>query len=263
MGAFGPGGGIEIKSEKGIERMREACEIVRDTLVLLKSLVRPGVSTATLDKEAEAYIRSRGAIPSFLHYNGYPKSICTSVNDQVVHGIPGATLIREGDIVSCDVGACINGYHGDAARTFAAGEITEDAQRLIRITRESFFKGLEYARKGYYISDISRAIQKHAESAGYGVVRELIGHGIGHNMHEPPDIPNFVDLRYGRGARLKPGMTIAIEPMINLGGREVFTRADGWTVVTRDGSLSAHYENTIAITEGNPLILTLEKEEDV
>ncbi|MEL7609585.1 MAG: type I methionyl aminopeptidase [Bacillota bacterium] len=263
MGAFGPGGGIEIKSEKGIGRMREACGIVRDTLKLLRTLVRPGVSTASLDKEAEGFIRSKGAIPSFLHYNGYPKSICTSVNDQVVHGIPGATVIREGDIVSVDVGAFINGYHGDAARTFAVGEISEDAQRLIRITRESFFKGIEFARKGYYISDISRAVQKHAEGEGYSVVRELIGHGIGHNMHEPPDVPNFADPRYGRGARLKPGMTIAIEPMINMGSREVATRADGWTVVTRDGSLSAHYENTIAITEGAPLILTLEEEEDV
>lgn len=252
---------ITIKSAASIEKMRVAGGIVRDTLALMQDLVKPGVSTAYLDREAEEFIRSKGAIPSFLNYQGYPKSICVSINDQVVHGIPGDRVIQEGDIVSVDVGACINGYHGDAARTFFAGKVSEEAERLVRITRESFFEGLKYAREGHFLSEVSAAIQRHAENAGYSVVRELIGHGIGRNMHEDPEVPNYHDPRRGRGPRLREGMTIAIEPMINLGGKEITYSADEWTVCTRDGSLSAHYENTIAITKGDPIILTMAEEE--
>lgn len=252
---------ITIKSEAAIEKMRLAGGIVNETLMLLGGLIKPGVSTAQLDKEAEELIRSRGAIPSFLNYNGYPKNVCISINEQVVHGIPGKRIIHDGDIVSVDVGAKIHGYHGDAARTFIAGEPSEEAKRLVRITKECFFEGLEFAKEGYFISDISRAIQKHAEEAGYGVVREMIGHGIGTEMHESPEVPNYVDRRCGRGARLKNGMTIAIEPMINMGRKEIRTLSDGWTVVTADGSPSAHYENTIAITAGGPVILTISPEE--
>ncbi|MBQ3109101.1 MAG: type I methionyl aminopeptidase [Clostridia bacterium] len=252
---------ITIKSAASIEKMQIAGGIVRDTLALMQDLVKPGVSTAYLDREAEEFIRSKGAIPSFLNYQGYPKSICVSINDQVVHGIPGNRVIREGDIVSVDVGACIHGYHGDAARTFFAGEVSEEAKRLVRITKESFFEGLKYAREGHFLSEVSAAIQKYAEDAGYSVVRELIGHGIGRNMHEDPEVPNYHDPRRGRGPRLREGMTIAIEPMINLGGKEITYSADEWTVCTRDGSLSAHYENTIAITKGDPLILTMAEED--
>jgi len=252
---------ITIKSAASIEKMQIAGGIVRDTLALMQDLVKPGVSTAYLDREAEEFIRSKGAIPSFLNYQGYPKSICVSINDQVVHGIPGNRVIREGDIVSVDVGAYIHGYHGDAARTFFAGEVSEDAKRLVRITKESFFEGLKYAREGHFLSEVSAAIQKHAEDAGYSVVRELIGHGIGRNMHEDPEVPNYHDPRRGRGPRLREGMTIAIEPMINLGGKEITYSADEWTVCTRDGSLSAHYENTIAITKGDPIILTMAEED--
>ena len=252
---------ITIKSAASIEKMQIAGGIVRDTLALMQDLVKPGVSTAYLDREAEEFIRSKGAIPSFLNYQGYPKSICVSINDQVVHGIPGNRVIREGDIVSVDVGACIHGYHGDAARTFFAGEVSEEAKRLVRITKESFFEGLKYAREGHFLSEVSAAIQKYAEDAGYSVVRELIGHGIGRNMHEDPEVPNYHDPRRGRGSRLREGMTIAIEPMINLGGKEITYSADEWTVCTRDGSLSAHYENTIAITKGDPIILTMAEED--
>ena len=223
---------------------------------------KPGVSTLELDRAAEEYIRSQGATPSFLHYNGYPKSICTSVNEQVVHGIPGHYRLKEGDIIGVDVGAKLDGFHGDAARTFLIGQVDPAVEELVRVTRECFFEGLKFARPGYRISDISRAVQAHAEAHGYGVVRELIGHGIGRDMHEPPDVPNFVGGGFGRGVRLTPGMTIAVEPMINLGGREVLQKSDGWTVVTRDGKPSAHYENTIAITEDEPLLLTFSQEVD-
>ena len=252
---------ISIKSAASIEKMRVAGGIVRDTLALMQELVKPGVSTAYLDREAEAFIRSKGAVPSFLNYQGYPKSICVSINDQVVHGIPDERIILEGDIVSVDVGAYINGYHGDAARTFFAGKVSEEAERLVRVTRECFFKGLEFAREGHFLSEVSSAIQRHAEEAGYSVVREMIGHGIGKDMHEDPEVPNYYDRRRGRGPRLREGMTIAVEPMINIGGKEIVIAANGWTVSTRDGSLSAHYENTIAITKGDPLVLTLAEEE--
>ena len=251
---------MTIKNAADIQKMKAAGRVVEQTLELMAKLARPGTTTLALDKAADDFIRSQGAIPSFLNYNGYPKSICTSVNEQVVHGIPGSYRLQDGDIVGIDVGAQLNGFHGDAARTLLIGNVAEDVRELVKVTKECFFEGLKFAKVGYRISDISGAIQTHAEAHGYGVVRELIGHGIGRNMHEPPDVPNFTGRPYGRGVRLIPGMTLAIEPMINLGGHEVLQKADGWTVVTRDGKPSAHYENTIAITDGEPELLTLSVE---
>ncbi|MEG1548559.1 MAG: type I methionyl aminopeptidase [Clostridia bacterium] len=249
--------GITIKSAADIQKMREAGRIVEETLELLSRLAKEGVSTEWLDKEAAAFIRSSGAEPSFLGYNGYPKSICTSVNCQVVHGIPGDYRLRDGDILSVDVGAQKAGWHGDAARTLLIGNVKPEVKRLVEITRECFFKGIERAIPGNHISDISAAIQTHAESNGYTVVRELIGHGIGTHMHEQPDVPNFIDSRMGRGVKLVSGMTIAVEPMINLGTRDVVQLSDGWTVQTSDGLPSAHYENTIVITDEGAQLLTL------
>ena len=248
---------LTIKSAAEIEKMRAAGRIVGDTLKLMRDMVKPGVTTAELDRAAEAFIRSKNAVPSFLHYNGYPKSICTSVNAQVVHGIPGKYALKDGDIISIDVGAELNGYHGDAARTFFVGDVEPKVRELVKVTRECFYEGMKFARPGYRISDIGQAIQNHAESHGYGVVRELIGHGIGTHMHEPPDVPNYYDHRTGRGVRLTKGMTIAVEPMINLGGKEVFVYDDGWTVEAKDSLPSAHYENTVVITDDEPQLLTL------
>ena len=248
---------LTIKSAAEIEKMRAAGRIVGDTLKLMRDMAQIGVTTAELDRAAEAFIRSKGAVPSFLHYNGYPKSICTSVNAQVVHGIPGKYALKDGDILSVDVGAELNGFHGDAARTFFVGDVAPKVRELVKVTRECFYEGMKFARPGYRISDIGQAIQQHAESHGYGVVRELIGHGIGTHMHEPPDVPNYYDHRTGRGVRLTKGMTIAVEPMINLGGKEVFVYADGWTVETKDALPSAHYENTVVITDDAPQLLTL------
>lgn len=252
---------ITIKTKSEIAQMQKACTIVERTLLLLRDMVEVGVTTEQMDKEAKKFIESFGATPSFLYYNGYPKSVCISVNDQVVHGIPDGYKLRRGDIVSCDVGAYFEGYHGDAARTYIVGDTSEEAKQLIKVTRESFFKGIEYARAGNRISDISKAIQAHAESYGYGVVRELIGHGIGTKLHEKPDIPNFYDPRMGLGAKLLEGMTLAVEPMINMGSEKVYVLENGWTVLTYDGSLSAHYENTIAITDGEPIIMTMQLED--
>ncbi len=250
-------GRITLKSEADLAKMKAAGNIVKETLELLSSQATVGMTTEELDRIAEAYIREQGAYPSFLHYNGYPKSICASVNQQVVHGIPGKYKLRDGDILSIDVGAKLEGFHGDAARTLLIGNVPEEVQKLVAVTRECFFEGLKFARAGYHIADIGAAVQKHAEAHGYGVVRDLVGHGIGREMHEPPDVPNFVDRRMGRGAPLVPGMVIAIEPMINLGTWEVVQLQDGWTIETRDGRPSAHYENTVAITEGEPVLLTL------
>ncbi len=247
---------ITIKSAAEIAKMREAGRVVEQTLAMLAELAAPGISTDRLNRAADEFIRSQGAIPSFLNYNGYPKSICTSVNCQVVHGIPGGYRLKDGDILSVDVGAEKKGWHGDAARTLLIGDVAPEVVRMVEVTRECFFKGLEFALNGNHIADISLAIQQHAESHGYTVVRELIGHGIGSHMHEPPDVPNYVDRRIGRGARLQPGMAIAVEPMINLGSREVVQLDDGWTVETRDGKPSAHYENTIIITENGPELTT-------
>lgn len=250
---------MTIKTPAEIEKMRQAGRIVEEVLLLMRQLVKPGVSTAELDAAAADLIKSRGAIASFLHYRGYPSSICASVNEQVVHGIPGERKLLDGDIISVDVGAFFNGWHGDAARTYFVGDVKPEIKRLVRVTRECFYEGLRFVRPGYRIGDISAAVQAHAQIYGYGVVRELVGHGIGRNMHEPPDVPNFGAA--GRGLRLKAGMTIAIEPMINLGGAAVRVLADGWTVVAKDGLPSAHYENTVAVTDGEPLLLTKSQEE--
>ena len=247
---------IEIKSAREIELMTEAGRILEIVHKELGKALRPGMSTLEIDRLGEEIIRSYGCIPSFLNYNGYPASICVSVNEEVVHGIPSdKRFLKEGDIVSLDAGVIYKGYHSDAARTHGIGEISKEAEKLMRVTRECFFDGIKYAREGNHLFDISRAIGTYAESFGYGVVRDLCGHGIGTKLHEEPQIPNYVMKR--RGVTLKAGMTLAIEPMINLGTWEVDWLSDDWTVVSRDHSLSAHYENTVLITDGEPKLLTL------
>ena len=247
---------ITIKSRTEIEKMRQAGKITGDALRLIEKHIKPGVSTAYLDKIAYDFLKSKGATPSFLHYNGFPASICASVNDWVVHGIPNKSVIlAEGDIISIDMGACVDGYHGDAARTFAVGKISDEAKRLIEVTKQSFFEGIKYAVHGAKVGDISSAVQEYVEANGYSVVRDLVGHGIGKNLHEDPNVPNFG--KKGKGPRLAAGMTLAIEPMVNAGGYEVCVLDDDWTVVTADGSLSAHYENTVLIKNGECEILTL------
>ena len=247
---------ITIKSEREIELMAEAGKILERVHNELEKALRPGMSTKDIDTLGEEIIRSYGCIPSFLNYNGYPASICVSVNQEVVHGIPDKhRIIQEGDIVSLDAGVIYKGYHSDAARTHAVGEVSEEAKKLIQVTKESFFEGIKFAKAGNHLFDISGAIGRYAEERGYGVVRDLCGHGIGTALHEAPEIPNYEVGR--KGVRLRQGMTLAIEPMINIGTHEVDWLDDDWTVVTRDGSLSAHYENTILITEGEPRILSL------
>lgn len=247
---------VTIKSNREIELMREAGRILCTVHDELGKALKPGMSTMDIDRLGEELIRSYGCIPSFLNYNGYPASICVSLNDEVVHGIPNAKhIVREGDIVSLDAGVIYEGYHSDAARTYGIGEISNEAKRLIDVTRESFFEGLKYAKAGNHLFDISKAIQKHVESNGFSIVRDLVGHGIGSSLHEEPQIPNFKPI--GRGTKLLPGMTLAIEPMVNAGAYDVWWLEDDWTVVTKDGSLSAHYENTILITEGEPELLSL------
>ena len=246
---------ITIKSPREIELMRIAGKITAAARSLGREMVTPGITTHEIDKEIYKFIKKSGAAPSFLGYGGFPASACISVNDEVIHGIPGNRKINEGDIVSVDVGAYIGGFHGDCCGTFAAGKITEEARRLIGVTRQSFFVGIKYAREGNRISDISHAIQEYVESFGYTLVREYVGHGIGKNMHEAPEVPNFGEP--GHGPRLVRGMTIAVEPMVNMGGAAVRVLDNDWTVVTVDGSLSAHYENTILITDGEPEILTM------
>ena len=235
--------------------MRQAGRITAAARALAGAMVAPGVSTREIDKAVYRFITSQGAVPSFLHYNGYPASVCISVNDEVIHGIPGHRVLREGDIVSVDVGAYKDGFHGDCAATYPCGEISEEARRLIEVTRQSFFEGLRYAREGYRLPDLSGAIQRYVESNGFSVVREYVGHGIGSKMHEAPEVPNYVEPRMGRPRFLR-GMTIAVEPMVNAGGAAVKVMPDGWTVKTADGRLSAHYENTILITDGEPELLT-------
>ncbi|MDO4633089.1 MAG: type I methionyl aminopeptidase [Eubacteriales bacterium] len=247
---------VTIKSAREIELMREAGKRLEYVHNKLAEFVKPGISTKDIDRYGEELIRGLGCIPNFLNYNGYPASICVSVNDEVVHGIPHKKhFIWEGDIVSLDAGLIYEGYHSDAARTHAVGKVSPEAQKLMDVTKESFFKGIEFARAGNHLHDISAAIGNYAESFGYGVVRDLVGHGIGTSLHEDPQIPNFAQKR--RGLRLQPGMTLAIEPMINAGRPDVCWLDDDWTVVTEDESLSAHYENTVLITEGDPEILTL------
>ena len=247
---------VTIKSHREIELMRKAGKLLAQTHGELEKAIKPGMSTWQIDKLGEEIIRSFGCIPSFLNYNGFPASICVSLNDEVVHGIPRKDcIVQEGDIVSLDAGLIYEGYHSDAARTVAVGEISDEAKKLIEVTRQSFFEGIKYAKAGNHLHDISNAIGDYSESFGYGVVRDLVGHGIGKNLHEDPQIPNFRQKR--RGIKLQAGMTLAVEPMINMGTYQVCWLDDDWTVVTEDGSLSAHYENTILITDGEPEILTI------
>ena len=249
---------VTIKSAREIELMREAGRLLAEVHEEMAAFIKPGISTKDIDKLGEKLIREKGCIPNFLNYHGYPASVCVSVNDEVVHGIPNKhRILQDGDIVSLDAGLIYKGYHSDAARTHAVGNISKEAQQLIDVTRQSFFEGMKYAKAGNRLHDISNAIAAYAESFGYGVVRDLVGHGIGTELHEDPQIPNFKQAR--RGIKLVPGMTLAIEPMINAGTWEVCWLDDEWTVVSEDGSLSAHYENTVLITDGEPEILTLKK----
>ena len=246
---------IILKASHEIELMRQAGKITAAARALAGDMVAPGVTTQEIDKAVHRFIKSQGAVPSFLNYNGYPASVCISVNDEVIHGIPGNRVLKDGDIVSIDVGAYKDGFHGDCAATFACGQISEEARRLIEVTKQSFFEGLKYAREGYRIPDLSGAIQRYVESNGFSVVREFVGHGIGAKLHESPEVPNYTNPRMGR-PRLLRGMTIALEPMVNAGAAGIHMMPDGWTVKTADGRLSAHYENTILITDGEPELLT-------
>ena len=248
---------VTIKSEREIELMRESCRLLSIVHKEMEEAIKPGMSTMDIDILGDKTIRKLGCIPNFKNYNGYPASICTSVNDEVVHGIPSKhRILQEGDIVSLDAGLIYKGYHSDAARTHGVGTISSEAQKLIDITRQSFFEGIKMAKAGNYLYDISNAIDAYVSQFGYGIVRELVGHGIGTKLHEDPQIPNFAQKK--KGLKLRAGMTLAIEPMINMGRADVEWLDDDWTVVTEDGSLSAHYENTILITEsGEPEILTL------
>ena len=247
---------VSIKSAREIALMRESGRILAEVHERLGEEIKPGISTYEIDQIGEKMIRGYGCPPSFLNYNGYPASICVSVNDEVVHGIPSKKrILKEGDIVSLDAGVIWKGYHSDAARTHAVGKISKEAQDLIDATRQSFYEGLKMAKSGNHLNDISKAIDFYISSFGYGIVRDLVGHGVGSDLHEDPQIPNFAQRR--RGVKLRPGMTLAVEPMINMGGWKVEWLDDDWTVVTKDGSLSAHYENTILITDGEPEILTI------
>jgi len=246
---------IKIKSAREVSLMRRAGKITAAARALAGEMVTPGVTTREIDKAVHDFIVSQGAVPTFLGYGGFPASVCTSVNDQVIHGIPGPYKLREGDIISIDVGATYQGYVGDCAATFAVGSISDDAKKLIEVTRQSFFEGLKFAREGCRVSDISHAVQTYAESHGFSVVRDYVGHGVGAQMHEDPEVPNYGAA--GHGPRLMRGMTIAVEPMINQGSFEVRVLSDDWTVVTADGKLSAHYENSLLITDGEPEILTV------
>lgn len=249
---------VSIKTAREIELMRHAGHLLEQVHDELAKMIRPGISTWEIDVLGEKLIRQMGCVPNFLNYNGYPASICVSVNDEVVHGIPNKhRILRDGDIVSLDAGLIYQGYHSDAARTHAVGNISPEAKKLIEVTRQSFFEGIKFAKAGHHLHEISAAIGNYAESFGYGVVTDLVGHGIGTALHEDPQIPNFPQRR--RGIKLVPGMTLAIEPMITMGRPEVVWLDDDWTVVSEDGSLAAHYENTVLITDGEPELLTLTK----
>lgn len=245
---------IPLKSNHEIEMMRRAGKITAAARAVAREMVKPGVTTHQIDKAVFEFIRSQGATPSFLNYGGFPASACISVNDEIIHGIPGDRVLREGDIVSVDVGACIGGFHGDCAGTYPCGEVSEEAMRLIRVTQQSFFEGMKFAREGYRIKDISHAIQTYVEAQGFSIVREYVGHGVGRNLHEAPEVPNYGEP--GHGPRLLRGMTIAVEPMVNAGTASIIKLRDGWTVKTADGKNAAHYENTILITDGEPELLT-------
>lgn len=245
---------IAIKNSRELRAMKEACVVSARALQLAGKAIEPGVTTGEVDRIVRQYIESQGATPSFLGYGGFPASACISINDQVIHGIPGKRVIKAGDIVSVDVGACLNGFHGDNAATFAAGEVSSEAQALMDATRESLYEGIRAAAAGGRIGDIGAAVQRYVEVRGYSVVRQFVGHGVGTNLHEDPSVPNFGTP--GRGPRLLPGMTLAIEPMINAGTGDVRILSDGWTTVTKDGRLSAHFEHTVAITADGPVIMT-------
>lgn len=246
---------VSIKSKSEIEKMKVAGRITYETLCAVREAVKPGITTAELDKVAEKYIRSQGCEPTFKGYGGFPGSICASVNDEIIHGIPGNRILKEGDVVSVDVGACYKGYNGDAARTFGVGNISGEVQRLIDVTRESFFEALHKVRENNRISDISSAVQKYVEKNGFSVLRNYCGHGIGSSMHEDPEIPNYVTS--ARGIRIKAGMCLAIEPMVCQFDHKVYVADNGWTVITRDGGFTAHYENSVLVTNGEPYLLTL------
>ncbi|MBQ2144794.1 MAG: type I methionyl aminopeptidase [Oscillospiraceae bacterium] len=249
---------ISIKTQRELEVMREACKITAAARALAGKMVRPGVTTGQIDKAVHDFIVSQGAKPSFLHYQGYPASACISVNEVIIHGIPGNRELKEGDIVSVDVGAYYKGFHGDCAATFACGRISDEAQRLIDVTKQSFFEGIKFARQGNRVSDISHAVQTYVEANGFSVVRAFVGHGVGEHLHEEPSVPNYG--APGKGPRLVRNMTIAVEPMVNMGTYDVRVLKDGWTTVTADGKLAAHYENSILITDGEPEILTVSEE---
>lgn len=247
---------VTIKSEREIDLMRKSCALLSEVHDALREAIRPGISTLEIDELGEKLIRDRGGIPNFLNYEGYPASICVSVNEEVVHGIPcKERILQEGDIVSLDAGLIYKGYHSDAARTYPVGQVSDELQQLMKVTRQSFFEGIKFAKAGCHLYDISNAIDKYVSQFGYGIVRDLVGHGIGTSLHEDPQIPNFRQWR--RGIKLQPGMTLAVEPMIALGTYKVGWLDDDWTVVTMDGLPAAHYENTVLITEGEPEILTL------
>ncbi len=246
---------VTIKTDREIQLMRDAGRLTAEVMELGGSLIKPGVSTKEIDDRLYKFIKKHNATPSFLNYYGYPGTACISINDEVIHGIPsGNRIIADGDIVSIDVGVLLNGYHGDMARTFCAGNVSEEARKLIEVTKECFWRGISYATEGARIGDIGHAVESFAHENGFSVVEDYVGHGVGTHLHEDPDVPNYG--KAGKGMRLRKGMTIAVEPMINAGVKDVVQLDDGWTVVTKDGKLSAHYENTIAITDGEPLILT-------
>ena len=246
---------ISLKSQREIEAMRKAGRITAQARALAGSMVAPGVTTHEIDTAVRRFIESHGAKPSFLGYGGFPGSACISINEEVIHGIPGPRKLKEGDIVSVDVGAYIGGFHGDCAATFPCGKVSEEAMKLIRVTEQSFWEGMKYARQGCRVSDIGHAVQEYVEANGFSVVRDFVGHGVGAKLHEPPEVRNYGPA--GHGPRLQPGMTIAVEPMVNAGGWQVKVLADKWTTVSLDGSLTAHYENSILITDGDPEILTV------
>ena len=246
---------ISIKTQRELEVMRKACKITVAARALAGEMVWPGITTGEIDKAVYDFIVSQGAKPSFLHYQGYPGSACISVNEVVIHGIPGKRVLKEGDIVSVDVGAFYQGFHGDCAATYACGQISPEAQKLIDVTKQSFFEGIQFARQGNRVSDISHAVQTYVEANGFSVVRAFVGHGVGEHLHEEPSVPNYGSP--GKGPRLVKNMTIAVEPMVNMGTYDVRVLKDGWTTVTADGKLAAHYENTILITDGEPEILTV------
>ena len=248
---------IYIKSGREIELMRRAGKLTAQARSIARQAVADGVTTRQIDRRVHDFIVKNGGYPTFLNYGGFPGSACISVNEEIIHGIPGKRIVHNGDIVSVDVGATLHGFVGDCAMTVPCGEISEDARKLIEVTRQSFFEGLKFARVGYRISDIGAAIQDYVESHGYSVVREYVGHGVGHQLHEAPEVPNYDTGRIRPDPRLVKGMTIAIEPMVNAGAREVKQLSNGWTVVTADGSLSAHYENSVLITDGEAEILTM------